>query len=53
MRSFVNSSGCWKKDDPVIDDWVTGRQSVPKEHDDRIMTLLREFRPLRTDRREE
>ena len=42
-----------EEDDPVIDDWVTGRQSVPKEHDDRIMTLLREFRPLRTNRREE
>jgi succinate dehydrogenase flavin-adding protein (antitoxin of CptAB toxin-antitoxin module) len=42
-----------EEDDPVIDDWVTGRQSVPKEHDDRIMTVLREFRPLRTNRREE
>jgi hypothetical protein len=38
--------------DPVIDDWVTGRQSLPKEHDDRITTLLRESRPLRTNRRE-
>jgi succinate dehydrogenase flavin-adding protein (antitoxin of CptAB toxin-antitoxin module) len=41
-----------EEDDPVIDG-VTGGQSVPKEHDDRIMTLLREFRPLRTNRREE
>jgi antitoxin CptB len=34
--------------DPVIDDWVTGRQSVPKEHDNKVMMLLREFRSLRT-----
>jgi succinate dehydrogenase flavin-adding protein (antitoxin of CptAB toxin-antitoxin module) len=41
-----------EEDDPVIDDWVTGRQSVPKEHDDRITTLLGEFRPLRTNERD-
>jgi antitoxin CptB len=33
-----------EEDDPVIDDWITGRQSVPKEHDNRIMALLRQFR---------
>jgi antitoxin CptB len=31
-------------DDPIIDDWVTGRQPVPKEHDNRVMALLRRFR---------
>jgi antitoxin CptB len=41
-----------EEDDPVIDDWITGRQFVPKEHDNRVMTLLRQFRPLRTNRRE-
>jgi antitoxin CptB len=33
-----------EEDDPVIDDWITGRQSVPKEHDNRVMALLRQFR---------
>jgi antitoxin CptB len=32
-----------EEDDPVIDDWVTGRQLVPKEHDNRVMNLLRRF----------
>jgi antitoxin CptB len=32
-----------EEDDPVIDDWVTGRQLVPKEHDNRVMRLLRRF----------
>ena len=31
------------EDDPVIDDWITGRQLVPKEHDNRVMRLLRRF----------
>jgi antitoxin CptB len=31
------------EDDPVIDDWVTGRELVPKEHDNRVMSLLRRF----------
>jgi len=30
-----------EEDDPVIDDWITGRQLVPKEHDNRVMALLR------------
>jgi antitoxin CptB len=30
-----------EEDDPVIDDWITGRQLVPKEHDNRVMRLLR------------
>jgi fumarate hydratase, class II len=38
-----------EEDDPVIDDWITGRQFVPREHDNRVMTLLRQFRPLRTE----
>jgi antitoxin CptB len=32
-----------EEDDPVIDDWITGRQLVPREHDNRVMTLLRRF----------
>jgi antitoxin CptB len=32
-----------EQDDPVIDDWVTGRQLVPKEFDNRVMRLLRRF----------
>jgi antitoxin CptB len=32
-----------EEDDPVIDDWITGRQLVPKEHDNRVMALLRRF----------
>ena len=32
-----------EEDDPVIDDWITGRQLVAKEHDNRIMNLLRRF----------
>jgi antitoxin CptB len=32
-----------EEDDPVIDDWVTGRQLVPKEHDNRVLNLLRRF----------
>jgi antitoxin CptB len=32
-----------EEDDPVIDDWITGRELVPKEHDDRVMALLRQF----------
>src|ERR1700682_4411847 len=32
-----------EEDDPVIDDWITGRQLVPKEHDNRVMRLLRRF----------
>src|SRR6202795_1900147 len=41
-----------EEDDPVIADWITGRQFVPKEHNNSVMTLLRQFRPLRTNRRE-
>ena len=41
-----------EEDDPVIDDWVAGRRLVPKEHDNRMMMLLREFRPLYPNRRE-
>ena len=33
-----------EEDDPVIDDCITGRQAVPKEHDNRVMALLRQFR---------
>jgi antitoxin CptB len=29
-----------EEDDPVIDDWITGRQFVPKEHDNSVMALL-------------
>jgi antitoxin CptB len=32
-----------EEDDPLIDDWITGRQLVPKEHDNRVMRLLRRF----------
>ena len=32
-----------EEDDPVIDDWITGRQFVPMEHDNRVMALLRCF----------
>jgi antitoxin CptB len=32
-----------EQDDPVIDDWITGRQPVPKEQDNRVMNLLRRF----------
>src|ERR1700682_5585623 len=32
-----------EEDDPVIDDWITGRQLVPKEHDNRVTRLLRRF----------
>jgi antitoxin CptB len=30
--------------DPDIDDWMTGRQLIPKEHDNGVMALLRQFR---------
>ena len=29
--------------DPDIDDWMTGRQLVPKEHDNGVMALLHQF----------
>ena len=32
-----------EEDDPVIDDWITGRQFVPREHDNSVMALLRRF----------
>ena len=32
-----------EEDDPVIDDWITGRQLVPTEHDNRVVRLLRRF----------
>jgi antitoxin CptB len=32
------------EDDPVIDDWITGRRLVPTEHDNRVMALLHRFR---------
>jgi antitoxin CptB len=32
-----------EEDDPVIDDWITGRQFVPKEHDNNVVALLRRF----------
>ena len=32
-----------EEDDPVIDDWITGRRLVPKEHDNRVLALLRRF----------
>jgi hypothetical protein len=32
-----------EEDDPLIDDWVSGRQLVPREHDNKVMTLLRRF----------
>jgi antitoxin CptB len=31
-----------EEDDPDIDDWIYGRQSVPSEHDNKVMTLLRQ-----------
>jgi antitoxin CptB len=31
-----------EEDDPVVDDWITGRQLVPKEHDNKVMALLRQ-----------
>ena len=33
-----------KENDPDIYDWMTGRQPVPPEHDNRVTRLLREFR---------
>jgi len=33
-----------EEDDPIIDDWIAGRQGVPKEHDNGVMALLRRFR---------
>jgi antitoxin CptB len=33
-----------EEDDPSIDDWVAGRQLVPKKHDNLVMALLRRFR---------
>jgi len=30
-----------EEDDPDIDDWITGRRPIPKEHDNRVMALLR------------
>ena len=33
-----------EEDDPIIDDWIAGRQAVPKEHDNGVMALLRRFR---------
>jgi antitoxin CptB len=32
-----------EEDDPLIDDWMTGRQFVPNEHDNNVMALLRQF----------
>jgi antitoxin CptB len=32
--------------DPDIDDWMTGRRLIPKEHDNGVMALLRQFRPV-------
>src|ERR1700694_3966708 len=32
-----------EEDDPVLDGWITGRQLVAKEHDNRVMNLLRRF----------
>ena len=32
-----------EEDDPVIDDWITGRQLVAEEHNNRVMNLLRRF----------
>ncbi len=33
-----------KEDDPIIADWIAGRQPVPEEHDNGVMALLRRFR---------
>jgi antitoxin CptB len=32
------------ENDPDIYDWMTGRQSVPPEHDNPVTALLRQFR---------
>jgi antitoxin CptB len=32
-----------EEDDPDIDDWIAGRRFVPKEHDNKVMALLRRF----------
>jgi antitoxin CptB len=32
-----------EEDDPVIDDWITGRQFIPKEHNNYVVALLRRF----------
>src|ERR1700692_2007583 len=31
-----------EEDDPVIDDWINGRQVVPREHDNNVFALLRQ-----------
>ena len=33
-----------EEDDPLIDDWISGRRPVPEEHDNRVMALLSRFR---------
>jgi antitoxin CptB len=32
-----------QEDDPDIDDWIAGRRLVPKQHDNKVMALLRRF----------
>jgi antitoxin CptB len=32
-------------DDPEIVGWMSGRQTIPSEHDNRVMALLRRFSP--------
>jgi antitoxin CptB len=32
------------ENDPDIYDWMTGRQAVPPEHDNRVTGLLKQFR---------
>ena len=32
-----------EEDDPLIDDWIMGRETVPKQHDNNVMSLLRRF----------
>jgi antitoxin CptB len=32
------------ENDPDIYDWMTGRQSVPPDHENRVTALLKEFR---------
>jgi antitoxin CptB len=41
-------------DDPVIEDWIRGRQFIPKQHDNKVLASLRLFcladRALRRER---
>jgi antitoxin CptB len=34
-----------EEDDPEIVGWMSGRQTIPSEHDNRVMALLRRYSP--------